>query len=310
MTIVEPGYGFRAATAADLPAAARMIRDYDVEIGGHAEVNEEDLYSFVRNPRVDFARDSWLAEQDGTPVVFGLVWPNDERTIYGFGVVHPRHAGRGLGTRWLDFAERRAHEMLPPGGAYRSYVLRGDDAARELHERRGYRLVRLQYTMHRDLPATDVVGTSPVSIRNAREDEGALLHALVEDTFSEHWAHSARSFAEFSADLLERGDTDPGLWFVAEENGEPVGVLIGTFDDDGGYVVDLGVKKRARGRGIGRALLARSFAEFTRRGAAEVTLDVDAANETGAVRLYESVGMKPRNVYEIYELEIGPAEAT
>ena len=40
-----------------------------------------------------------------------------------------------------------------------------------------------------------------------------------------------------------------------------------------------------------RALLLHSFREFRRRGQPQVTLGVDAANPTGATRLYESVGM-------------------
>ena len=58
-----------------------------------------------------------------------------------------------------------------------------------------------------------------------------------------------------------------------------------------GYVGALGVRRAWRGRGYGRALLLHSFREFRRRGQPRVTLGVDAANPTGATRLYESVGM-------------------
>jgi ribosomal protein S18 acetylase RimI-like enzyme len=53
----------------------------------------------------------------------------------------------------------------------------------------------------------------------------------------------------------------------------------------------LGVRRRWRGRGYGRALLLHTFREFRRRGMTRATLGVDAANPTGATRLYESVGM-------------------
>ena len=59
-----------------------------------------------------------------------------------------------------------------------------------------------------------------------------------------------------------------------------------------GWVGTLGVVPEARGAGIGRALLLRSLAEFASRGERRVGLAVDAANETGATRLYESVGMR------------------
>ena len=46
-----------------------------------------------------------------------------------------------------------------------------------------------------------------------------------------------------------------------------------------------------RGKGVAKALLYRTFAEFWRRGTTRVTLDVDSQNATGAVALYERVGM-------------------
>ena len=59
----------------------------------------------------------------------------------------------------------------------------------------------------------------------------------------------------------------------------------------GGYVGAIGVRPAWRGQGLGKALLQRTFAEFRRRGTTRVTLDVDSQNATGAVALYERVGM-------------------
>jgi ribosomal protein S18 acetylase RimI-like enzyme len=53
------------------------------------------------------------------------------------------------------------------------------------------------------------------------------------------------------------------------------------------------VLKEARGRGAAKALLAEYFADTRRRGRTAAILHVDGANATGAVRLYESVGMRP-----------------
>jgi ribosomal protein S18 acetylase RimI-like enzyme len=56
--------------------------------------------------------------------------------------------------------------------------------------------------------------------------------------------------------------------------------------------------------------LETAFAEFHRRGYRRAGLSVDATNPTGAVALYESVGMK--SLYEaiLYEVDsIGPSPA-
>ena len=60
-----------------------------------------------------------------------------------------------------------------------------------------------------------------------------------------------------------------------------------------GYVTDLSVRRPWRRRGLALALLRHAFGEFRGRGCHAVTLDVDAENTTGAVRLYERAGMTP-----------------
>jgi ribosomal protein S18 acetylase RimI-like enzyme len=96
--------------------------------------------------------------------------------------------------------------------------------------------------------------------------------------------------------LTERGD-DYAQVYLAELDGEPVGLLVGTRqfepDEDAGYVRTLGVRPAGRGRGVGTALLRDYFARSHRDGRRAVLLHVDVANVTGALRVYESVGMRP-----------------
>ncbi len=47
-----------------------------------------------------------------------------------------------------------------------------------------------------------------------------------------------------------------------------------------------------RGRGLAQLLLRRSFVRYRDLGRAGTQLGVDAENGTGAVRVYESVGMR------------------
>jgi mycothiol synthase len=147
-----------------------------------------------------------------------------------------------------------------------------------------------------------------VTVRRARDDEAELrtIFAITDTSFADHFGHTdERTYERWIDHWRSRPGFDLGLWWVAEVDGEPVAVcLCLTFDDatpPTGQVGTLGTLKQARGRGIGTLLLKTAFAEFHARGYRRVTLGVDSENTTGAVRLYESVGMHAVNDWPLYE---------
>jgi ribosomal protein S18 acetylase RimI-like enzyme len=80
-----------------------------------------------------------------------------------------------------------------------------------------------------------------------------------------------------------------------------VGALTASGSGDRGWVDELGVLVSHRGRGIGEALLRRSFGVFAGRGVRHVLLNVDAENPTGATALYERVGMRVAGRWDLWE---------
>jgi ribosomal protein S18 acetylase RimI-like enzyme len=76
-------------------------------------------------------------------------------------------------------------------------------------------------------------------------------------------------------------------------------------DGELGWIGVLGVRRSARTRGIGRALLLHAFAEFRDRGMTRAGLGVDAESLTGANKLYEQVGMCVSARFDIYEKVMG-----
>jgi GNAT superfamily N-acetyltransferase len=102
---------------------------------------------------------------------------------------------------------------------------------------------------------------------------------------------------------------DPGLWFLAFDRSEVIGVALNLYDRDSdtGWVDHLGVKRKWRNKGIGKALLLHSFGEFYKRGVRKIKLSVDSKSLTNAPRLYESVGMKTAQQYHIYKKELAAA---
>jgi GNAT superfamily N-acetyltransferase len=104
--------------------------------------------------------------------------------------------------------------------------------------------------------------------------------------------------------LVNDPDATP---FLAVADGTPAGFIVhrlrrrlnhATFE---GWVSDLFVRERFRGRGIGRALLAAAIAEWRLRGGHQVQLEV-GHDRAAARALYEATGFVNAGKY----FEIGP----
>jgi GNAT superfamily N-acetyltransferase len=98
--------------------------------------------------------------------------------------------------------------------------------------------------------------------------------------------------------------------FLALADDTPAGLIVhrlrrrlnhATFE---GWISDLFVRERFRGRGIGRALVAAAIAEWRLRGGHQVQLEV-GYERTAARALYEAAGFENRGKY----FEIGPVHA-
>ena len=87
-------------------------------------------------------------------------------------------------------------------------------------------------------------------------------------------------------------------WIAMDEAGVPIGYGGVKVGGDQADVMTIGVAPRARGRGVGRAILDALLEWARQAGAVEIFLDVRPSNE-GAIGLYESrgfveIGRRPR----------------
>jgi ribosomal protein S18 acetylase RimI-like enzyme len=306
--MLPEGYTSVPARPEMAPALTGLIARYDTRNGALQDLQVEDLREMFREPHLDPERDTLLITRGSEMVACTMLWqaPLHERA-HSFGVVDPSHVGLGLGAHIADFLERRAIEIQAEGGKTLQlhwFIEDDDAAANDLAVTRGFEVVRGNYVMRIVFDGSPVSVDVPegLTLRNCTPDDLTLCHELIEETFAEHFAHPVRSYEEWYAGLPSRDDFDLSLWWLAYEGDEPAGILAGfPFDEETGWVADLGVRKRYRGRGIGAALLRTAFAEFQRRGMTAAGLGVDAQNETGAVALYERVGMSVVRSYRTYQ---------
>jgi GNAT superfamily N-acetyltransferase len=106
------------------------------------------------------------------------------------------------------------------------------------------------------------------------------------------------SFRE-AEDSLSRLDAsiDRGrVWVVRGDDGAVLGHLQAAALDDGSWeVLNTAVAEQARGRGLGRLLLARTVDEARAAGAARIVLATGAA-DVGNLRFYQRCGFRMTHV--------------
>jgi ribosomal protein S18 acetylase RimI-like enzyme len=285
----------RSPDQRDAAAVLALVVARDIADIGRPDYTLEDIQADWSAPGVDLARDAWLVEGHEGPLGYALL---DDRGAV-LVTVPPQGEGRGVGTVLREAAEARAIER---GEALvRQYVPVANEAARTHLLDAGYWPAFSYFRMRIDLadapPAPDDVPVRGFS----RGPDDAPVHALVEEAMAGVPGNQPRSLESWQAAKVDKQGWDPSLWLLHEDAGGLAGVVLCERWEDGvGYVDHLAVAARARGRGLGRALLLHGLAALRDAGLTVGELSVQGEN-AGATRLYESIGMRALWTIERWE---------
>ncbi len=265
----------------------------------------------LRFPGFDPGRDLIVAEVDGH--IVGGAWlrsaVRDGEWRHGHeGTVTPEWRGRGIGRALVRAMRKRAAERAADtdddGLAHRLTCTASDTNARDarLFTSEGYRPVRWFGLMTRalrdpDLPLEPARALDGIDLRPFRPEHHRAAFAALDEAFRDHYGHRPLTEADVERVVAWPG-FDPTLWRVAWAGDEIAGVSRNAYDEEEtarlglrqGWIEQIGVRRRWRGRGIASLLLASSMAEFVDRGFDRAILGVDVDNATGAVGLYERLG--------------------
>jgi mycothiol synthase len=309
MRSLPDGYAIRPASFDDLDGVAGMLLADDLADTGQSDFDADFLRDQWSAPGLDLSMDAWVVtDKRSTIVGHANVAPEGDGKLKSWGLVHPDHRGLGLGSVLLDRIEARAAERLGSGSVFTA-VTDVDAAGATLVGSRGFERVRSFRHLQLDLDgAPPDPGEPPpgIEIRGIEPERDLVrIHEIFVDAFREEWGYREIPFEEWSGLEVETDSYDPTLWLLATDGDEAVGALSGLVWGDRGWVGELGVRKPWRGRGIASALLRRAFATFASRDLPRVMLNVDAANPTGAVRLYERLGMRTVRGWDVYEKRVG-----
>jgi mycothiol synthase len=301
------GYEFRAPTPDDLASVADVLIADQLEGGAEPVLDADFIRQVWNRTGFDLVADAWVVTDRGkTIVAYGQVRREEPDLADSWGVVHPKQRGRGIGPALLDRVEARAADLIAdaPSPRFRHAINAGDRAAAAMLQVRGLRPIRHFWHMQIDLtgPIESVPAPAGIEIGGVEpRDDLQAIHAILEEAFVDDRGDHPEPFDQWVEDLAASPSHDPTLWLLARDGGTPVGVLIASAGDEGVWVEWLAVLASHRGRGMGAALLRRSFASFVARGLTRVRLNVDAENPTGAMALYERVGMRVVNRWDLWE---------
>jgi mycothiol synthase len=293
----------RAATLDDVPAIGLLARARERAFSGAEETSDEEIRHDLAAPDVDLGADTWLAtDQVGAVLGYADVLPAGEAAVNATLWTPPEASEpvRLAEEALLDAVERRAGELARAAGAacwaVHVFALPAELDRIALLERRGYEMARTFLRMALDAgaswppaPVPPEVVLSPL----APERDAAEVHALLLRAFTDDDVYGVPAdLAAWRHETVDDARWVPGPSHVARWGEEVVGAVVGFPDGDQGWVRHLGVAASQRGRGLGAALLAAAFDAFRAMGLPRVGLGVDAANRTGAARLYERMGMR------------------
>jgi mycothiol synthase len=277
----------RPPTAADAEAVLEIVLARDVADIGAPDFTIEDLRADWAALGVALEHDARVAAGAGGALRGYAILLGDDALVS----VHPDAEGEGLGTLLRRWAEARATERGT--AVVRQFAYGSNDGARRLLRAAGYAPVQHYFRLRADLAALPPAPAAALRRLDTPADDAAV-HALIQEAFSEIEGHHRQPLETWRAKSIGKAGWEPGLCLLLEDADGLAGAVLGErWESDGtGYVAELAVAPRARGRGYGRALLLGVFDAFRRAGLRHAELSVHGRNR-GALHLYESAGMRP-----------------
>lgn len=310
------GYKVRAAVKDDIEIVVELINYVSKVATGEISTSIEDKKNAWETPGLNIIWDTHLVFT-GDDTLVGLVefWdildPHMQATVHLH--VHPENAPVLIGNyllSWVDLRAKQVQNFVPEDEKTDLLVqVDGQDKNKQqILQANGYINKRTFWNMLIELekPPSNKELPKGLSIRNhVPGQDDRVMYDTLECAFADHWRHVPIAYEQWVHWNLGDDEFDPDFWFLAKQKDMIVGGLMAwkTYNDevDTGWISDLGVLKEWRGWGIGEALLSRAFHAFYEQGTKKVVLLVDTDSQTGALRLYEKVGMKSISKQFVYE---------
>lgn len=295
------GHTWRRATHDDVRDVWGLVCAVDVEEYGVPDYDESDVRDDFARDRFSLDRDTWLVHgPDGALVAAAFAWDKEAHALLvADSAVHP--SAPDLYPWLVARVSERAAEHAAVSGRCVAHLYSSEPNRRRAAAilAAGYEPVRVFRRMEVALAGAE--HPRDPRVRLVSPDELRAVWSVQQAAFADHYDSVPFTYDAWHRMLVASESYRPDLWWAAVDGGEVVGVLIGQAHDDKGWVKIVGVLPDARGRGLASALLRTAFARFRDLGYGRAGLGVDSDNVTGAMVLYERLGMTATHRYDLYE---------
>ena len=280
--------------------AEAVVACYRSAYGDERQIDAGTIVDWSRNPEY---KPDWMQvlELDEEVVGYGDIWIGDEEAELDL-------AAPGHWETLLDWGEGRGRSA---GVARVRATFPVPHELQQVVAARGYRYWRSAYTMQIEFdeaPPEAPVLPDEIELRGYEPADAEALRATLNEAFARDPFFHRVTPESFAAFFLSARGFDPSLWLLAWAGGDLAACLLAYPEFGGdtglGSIQSLGVRPLWRRRGLASALLRTAFRELHTRGLRRVRLGVDAENVTGAVRLYERVGMQVVRRQDNWVLEL------
>ena len=308
MARLPSGYVLRHPARDELGAVQVLMDLTEMADSPDPRGHDIDIVAESADSRIAPETNTWVVDSpDGAIVAFAWLGMGTGEGM-SEQYIHPDHRGRGIGDVLLDAVEARAAELASQASegaapALSVFCESTKDRRRAALLERGFVKAREYYVMvlDADVAVLDPVAPAGIHVRAFRAgvDDRALYEAH-EEAFAEHHLVEPQTFEQWCAHTRDLTDLDPALWFVAWDGDAVAGDCLTVAKGREADVMSLSVRKPWRGRGLGAALLRQGIVAARARGCAKIRLVVDVQNVTGALRLYEGVGMRAERRSDVF----------
>lgn len=275
----------RPLVMSDARAVVEVMAAQEAHDTGEVSIEEADILGDWGRPSYDVSAGTVGVLAGDRLVAYAEMMGADR----GDAAVHPDYRGRGIGTALAGWMQAKAREagsevigMPVPRGSAGDRLL----AALGYHVRWESWVLKLPAAAQvppRDLPAG-------YALREATQADHEACWTVIEDAFLEWSKRDRMPLDDWLATVVGRPGFEPwNLRVVTDPAGEVVGATQVFLSGDEGYVNKVATRRDQRGRGIAQAMLVDAFATARAHGATGSGLDTDS--RTGALGLYEKVGM-------------------